>query len=410
MNLPLKIARRYFFSRKVSGVVHVISGISVLGVVVGTAALIIILSVFNGFEKLVVSLYNDFDPDIKVLPISGKHFVENRAAIDRLANINGVWAASPVIEENVLARYDDNQTFARIKGVEPAFLHTVGIDSAVFIGESVIQEGSFAYALVGMGVSGKLGINVYNDLRYLQLFIPKGDKKVIINPNRAFNKASIRPSGIFSLQREFDDKYIITPIGFAKSLTGKDKSISAIEINVDPQRDLGEVKAEVQAIVGDDFKVLDRFEQHSFLYRILRSEKMAVYLILSFVLLIAAFNLVASLSMLAIEKKKDITILNSMGLTKQGIESIFLSQGLLLSLGGATIGLLLGVFICLIQQYFGIIGLGGNSFVTDAYPVELKAADILLVFVTVLVIGWLASYIPAKNSMKSVNINELQTR
>ena len=273
MNLPLKIARRYFFSRKVSGVVHVISGISVLGVVVGTAALIIILSVFNGFEKLVVSLYNDFDPDIKVLPISGKYFPENPNAIEQLSAISGVLAASPVIEENVLARYDDNQTFARIKGVEPAFLHTVGIDSAVFIGESIIQEGNFPYALVGMGVSGKLGINVYNDLRHLQLFIPKGDKKVIINPKRAFNKASIRPSGIFSLQREFDDKYIVTPIDFAKSLTGKGALISAIEINVDAQTDLAIAKANVTKIVGKEFKVLDRFEQHGFLYRILRSEK-----------------------------------------------------------------------------------------------------------------------------------------
>lgn len=410
MNLPLKIARRYFFSRKVSGVVHVISGISVLGVVVGTAALIIILSVFNGFEQLVVSLYNDFDPDIKILPATGKYFPENQNAIDRLANIEGVLGASSVIEENVLARYDNNQTFARIKGVKPAFIHTIGIDSAVFIGESVIQEGSFAYALVGMGVSGKLGINVYNDRRYLQLFIPKGDKKVIINPKRAFNKASIRPGGIFSLQREFDDKYIITPLDFAKSLTGKGDAISSIEINLTPETDLAQAKAEAIAIVGPDFKVLDRFEQHGFLYRILRSEKMAVYLILSFVLLIAAFNLVASLSMLAIEKKKDITILNSMGLTRKGIESIFLGQGLLLSLGGAIIGLILGISICLLQQHFGLIGLGGNSFVTDAYPVELRGMDILLVFATVLVIGWLASYFPAKNSVKSVNINELQTR
>lgn len=409
MNLSFNIARKYFFSGKVSGVVHVISGISMLGVVVGTAALIIILSVFNGFENLVVSLYNSFDPDIKVLPHEGKFFEVDSSKIAELKQIEGVLVVSKVLEENVLARYDESQTFARIKGVEPDFIKTVGIDTTVFIGEPFVKQGNIPYALLGMGVSGKLGVNVYNDFRYLQLFIPKGDKKIIINPKRAFNKSAIRPSGIFSIQREFDDKYILTPYAFAEELTGKKGQFTSIEINVDQTVDLEKIRNEVEGILPN-LKVLDRFQQHSFLYKILRSEKTAVYLILTFVLIIAAFNLIASLSMLSIEKKKDITILASMGMHVKDIQRIFLTQGLMLSISGALIGLFIGGLLAILQEQYGLVGLGGTSFVTNAYPVELRWQDALLVLVTVLVIGFLASYIPARNSTKGIQINELQTR
>ena len=372
MNLSQNIARKYFFSSKVSGVVHVISGISMLGITVGTAALIIILSVFNGFENLVVSLYNSFDPDIKIMPIEGKFFEPDSSKIEELKQIDGVWSVSKVLEENVLARYNESQTFARIKGVEPSFLKTIGLDTAVFLGESTIKEGNIPYALLGMGVSGKLGVNVYNEFRYLQLFIPKGNKKVIINPTRAFNKAAIRPSGIFSIQREFDDKYIITPFAFAQDLTNRKNAVSSIEINISSEKKLAEIKAQVVQLFNGEYKVLDRFEQHQFLYKILRSEKSAVYLILTFVLIIAAFNLIASLSMLSLEKKKDITILSSMGLDHQNIRRIFLSQGLMLSFSGALIGLFLGGLICILQENYGLVSLGGTSFVADAYPVELR--------------------------------------
>ncbi|MGB0430664.1 MAG: FtsX-like permease family protein [Bacteroidia bacterium] len=409
MNLHINIARKYFFSGKVSGIVHIISAISMLGVVVGTAALIIILSVFNGFENLVISLYNSFDPDIKILPYEGKFFESDTTRIKALKNIDGVLTVSKVLEENVLARYEENQTFARIKGVEPDFIKTVGIDTTVFVGEPFVKQGNIPYALLGMGVSGKLAVNVYNDFRYLQLYIPKGDQKIILNPKRAFNRQVIRPSGIFSIQREFDDKYILTPYAFAEKLTGKKGQLSSIEINISQNADMQAVRQMVEKIYSD-FKVLDRFQQHSFLYKILRSEKMAVYLILTFVLLIAAFNLIASLSMLSIEKKKDITILSSMGMHVNDIQRIFLTQGMMLSLSGALIGLFIGGLLALLQEHYGLVGLGGTSFVTNAYPVELRWQDALLVFATVLAIGFLASYIPAKNSTKGIQINELQTR
>lgn len=410
MNLPFKIALRYFFSGKVSGVVHIISGISMLGVVVGSAALIIVLSVFNGFENLVVSMYDTFDPDIKVLPMDGKFFEQDDQVIEEIRLMQGVLALSPVLEENVLARYDENQTFARIKGIEPEFLPTLGLDTTVFIGDPIIANGNFPYALVGMGVSGKLGINVHNDFRFLQLYIPKGDRKVMLNPRRAFNKQSIRTSGIFSIQREFDDKYIITPLSFAKGLVGKSNELSALEVSLEKDANLEDVQKLIKEKMGANFKVLNRFEQHSFLYRILRSEKTAVFMILTFVLLIAAFNLVASLSMLAIEKKKDITILASMGMDQVRIKSIFFRQGLMLSISGAAIGIFIGSLICLLQQHFGLVKLGGNSFVTNIYPVELRWPDVLAVFVTVLIVGSLASWLPARNSVKSIQLNELQSR
>ena len=410
MNLPFKIARRYFFSGKISGVVHIISGISMLGVVVGSGALIVVLSVFNGFENLVVFMYNTFDPDLKVLPREGKFFAADDSTIKELRLLDNVMSMSPIIEENVLARYDKNQTFARIKGIEPEFLSTLGIDTTVFIGEPTIANGNFPYALLGMGISGKLGVNVYNDFRFLQLYIPKADKRVIINPRRAFNKQTIRPSGVFSIQREFDDKYILAPLDFVKVLTQKNDEYSSIEVSLVPGSNVSNIQEKVQEIMGDDFKVLNRFEQHSFLYRILRSEKMAVYMILTFVLLIAAFNLVASLSMLAIEKKKDITILSSMGLDARRIKAIFLQQGIMLSVAGAIIGIGLGSLLCYVQQEFGLVELGGQSFVTNIYPVKLHWPDVLIVFATVLVVGFIASWLPARNSIKSVQISELQSR
>lgn len=411
MNLSWKIARKYFFSGKVAGVVHVISGISMLGITIGTAALVIILSVFNGFEELVVSLYNSFDPDIKIESEKGKYFTYEKEWLNEIASIEDVSGVSPVIEENVLAKYSDNQTFAKIKGLDPQFLPTIGLDSAVFLGEPILQKDNFSYALVGMGVSGKLGLNIYSDFRYLQLFIPKHDKRVVINPRKAFNKASIRSSGVFSIQREFDDKYILLPLPFAASLVGRNSEITSIEVNVANSASLFDVQDQIKELMPkENFRVLNRFEQHAFLYRILRSEKSAVYLILTFVLLIAGFNLIGSLSMLAIEKKKDVAILGAMGMEGQLIRRVFLKQGIMLSMTGACIGMLLGIAVVLLQKQFGFVKLGGGSFVTESYPVFLNAADLIVIFITVSAIGFLGSYLPAIRAYKKVQIQELQSR
>lgn len=408
MNLAFKIARKYFFSGKINGVVHIISAISMLGVLVGTAALIIILSVFNGFESLVLSLYNTFDPDVKIMPAQGKYFSLSDEQKNKLDNLNGLIAYSPIIEENVLLRYGEEQTFAKIKGIEPHFLATTGIDTTVFLGSPLLFQNGRRQALVGMGVSAKLSISVYNDYASLKFYLPKADKKVILNPRKAFNEAKIAPGGIFSIQKDFDDKYVLTPYSFAADLTKHPNELTALELNFDKGFDLDKAKALCKKALGDGFIIQDRFEQHSFLYKILRSEKLAVYLILTFVLLIAAFNLIGSLTMLSIEKKKDVAIIASLGAERNLIKKVFLYQGLMLSFTGAFSGILIGTLICWIQQKYSIIQLGGGTFVTEAYPVEFNGTDHILVAITVFGIGYLASYFPAKTAANKIDYKQLQ--
>lgn len=410
MTATLTIARKYFFSPRVKGVVHIISGVTGLGIMVSTAALVIILSVFNGFEQLVVSLYNSFDPDVKIEPVGAKFLVVDSHLVHKIGKIPGVAGVSPVLEENILVKYSNKQTFARIKGIQPQYLHSVGMDSAVFVGEMTVAQGNNPLALIGMGVAGKLGVNIYDDFSQLQLFVPKADKKVIINPRRAFNQESIRPSGIFSIQREFDDKYLLVPLDFAQKLTGRAGQATAIEVNLDSNADMATVARQVAHIAPTGTQVLDRYRQHAFLYKILRSEKAVVFLILTFVLIIAAFNLVASLSMLSVEKKKDIAILSALGMSPSAIGRIFLVNGLLLSVGGALVGLVLGAILCWVQERYGVVGLGGTSFVTNSYPVDLRLGDVVLVFFTVLAIGVLASWLPSLRAAGQFQPTDLHVR
>jgi lipoprotein-releasing system permease protein len=406
----LTIARKYFFSSRVKGVVHVISGVTALGIMVSTAALVIILSVFNGFEQLVVSLYNSFDPDVKIIPVGNKYLPVDSQLVVEIGKVQGVSGVSPVLEENILAKYANKQTFARIKGLHPHFLHSIGMDSAVFVGEMKVNQGNNPYALIGMGVAGKLGVNIYDDFSQLQLYVPKADKKVIINPRRAFNQESIRPSGIFSIQREFDDKFLLVPLDFAQQLTGRPGQATAIEVNLDNSAHLPTVVDQIARLAPTGTQVLDRYQQHAFLYKILRSEKTVVFLILTFVLIIAAFNLVASLSMLSVEKKKDIAILNALGMSPPAIGRVFLFNGLLLSVGGALVGLALGTLLCWVQERFGVVGLGGTSFVTNSYPVDLRFGDVALVFFTVLAIGLLSSWLPSMRAANQFQPTDLHMR
>lgn len=409
MNLPLRIARKYFFSKKVNSVVNLISGVSLVGVSVGSAALIILLSVFNGFENLVISLYNAFDSDYKVELKEGKYFEVHDSIITHIASWDEVAMTTPVIEENVMALYDEHQSIATIKGIKPDYLITTGLDSAtVYAGNSTLQKGAQAFALVGSGIASKLRLNVYNQFALLELYMPK-DKNIILNYAKAFNKRRIRPAGVFSIQKEFDDQYIVLPYAFAEDLTEKKQQATSIEINVKTSvtRDMA---PEIAAVFGSDFVVKNRQEQHSFIHKILNSEKLAVYLILSFVLLIAAFNLVGTLTMLAIEKKKDVAILTSMGMTQRHLQRVFTLHGLIMAFTGATVGIGLGTLLCYIQMQYGIITIPGATFVASAYPVAFNGTDHLAVFATVMAIGFLASWLPARAMSRKVDLRELQVR
>lgn len=390
--------------------VNLISGISLFGVSIGTAALIVILSVFNGFENLVISLYDSFDSEFKVEPLQGKYFEVNGSQLDEIESWPGVSAVTPVIEENVLAKFNDKQTLATMKAIYPAYLSTVGLDTHnVYVGDVSIFDGVNHLAIVGSGVASKLDLNIYDQFNSMQLYIPKA-KKVVLNPRRAFSKMNIRPSGVFSIQKEFDDKYIVLPYNFGADLALKPNQATSIEVNIEKGVNPSPIRQKLSALFGPDFDVKNRQEQHSFIHKILNSEKFFVYLILSFVLLIAAFNLVGTLTMLAIEKKKDVAILSSLGMDAVGLQRVFALHGLIMSFTGAMIGLGVGTLMCYLQMKFEIITIPGATFVANAYPVAFNGYDHLLVLGTVAVIGFLASWLPSKNIGKQVDLSQLQVR
>lgn len=393
--LAFDIAKRYLVAKKSHQAVNVISIVSVIGVTVGTMALIIVLSVFNGFGSLVMNLYDSFDPDIKITAVYSKTFHPDSAGIEKIRKIDGIRSVNISLEENALLRYREKQTIATIKGVSEGFLSNTAISNKLIEGKPVLQQGDSNFALVGGQIAYMLGMRIDDPFHALGIYIPKRGAKPesSIDPSEAFTNLNIRAAGIFAIQQDFDSKYVIVPLRFARELIGREENISAIEVSIQKATDIQRVTSDITQITGDKYSVKDRYHQHDFLYKIISSEKLAVFLILGFILLIATFNVVGSLTMLIIEKKKDIASLISMGADLKMVKRIFLLEGLLISLSGAIIGLILGGIICWIQLTFGIIKLeNAESFVVDSYPVLMQPLDFLLVFITVFMIGALASW------------------
>lgn len=362
---------------------------------VGSLGLILVLSVFNGFEGLVLSLYNSFNPDYTIVAREGKSFVPDSTKMKSLRQLSGIRAVSAVVEENAILTYADRQYIATVKGVEPGYGSLTGLDSAMYYGVFELSSGEENYAIVGLGIEQALGINYHDPFGLLNIYVPRKDKSAVINPEDAFNRAPIRPMGSFAIQAEFDSKFLYVPIRFARWLTDYDRQISYLEVATVEGVDQDVMQEQIQQLMGDGFEVSNRLQQNKVLYRVMRTEKWAVYAILTFILIVAAFNIVGSLSMLVIEKRKDIAILKTMGADKTLIRNIFLLEGTLLSLIGCGAGFLIAVVIILLQMKFALLKIGGGSFVIDAYPVQMKSADFLLVFVTVLSIGLLASWFPS---------------
>jgi len=330
MNLPFFIARRYFFSRKIPNVIHIISGISLLGIMVVSFALITILSAFNGFEDVVNRLYNTFDSSVKIIPAKGKYLLPDSAKISEISKIRGITAMSGVIEDGALLIYHDRQAFCTIKAIEPSYLHSMHIDSMVFLGDAVLHEDHRDYTIIGAGIAGKLNIAGADELHPIQVYVAKKGKMTILNPENALNMKNILCSGIFSVQQDFDNKYILMPIDFARELLDEPNKVTSIEINLDSTANINKTIERISYIMGSDYQVLDRQHQQPVLYRVMKIEKLAVYLVLSFVLLIAIFNLIGALLMLAIEKKKDMAVLISMGGNSALIRNIIFFEGILL--------------------------------------------------------------------------------
>ena len=401
MNLPLIFARRYFVSKKSSNAINIISWVSVLGILVGSLGLILVLSVFNGFEGLVISLYNSFNPDFTITAKPGKSFIPDSSSLTALGNIEGVRAVSKVIEENALLTYGDKQYIATIKGVDTNYGEITGIDSSMYEGIFLLKQGNLQFAVLGAGIDQSLGVNYEDPFGFITVYVPKKGTSGVINPEDAFNREVIKPAGSFAIQAEFDSKYIFVPLEFARQLTGYSKEVSALEVALSPVANADAVQKKVEALFGKNFDVRNRLEQNVTLYKVMKTEKWAVYAILTLILIIAAFNIIGSLSMLVIEKKKDISILRTLGADEKLIRGIFLSEGLLLTFIGCFSGFFMAIILIILQQKFQLLKISGGSFVIDAYPVEMKTGDFLLVFFTVMIIGFVAAWFPSYRASKT---------
>ncbi len=397
MNVELFIAKRYLLSKKKRNVINIISIISVVGVATVTMALIVILSVFNGFDGMVKSMFNYFAPDIKIMPAKGKSFEVDTRFV-QIKNLKQVRYYSEVIEENVLLQYSDKQHIGKIKGVEESYKHISGLDTALTEGEFALHKGDLNYAVIGYGVAYYLSLSLMNE-EPLIIWAPKIGTKVSMNPDKDFVRKRIMPSGIFSVNQEFDVKYVITPIEFARELLDYGNKISFVELKLDKSLSETEKKAlqtQIKQLLGPNFEVKNRYQQQQFLNQIMNSEKIAIFLILSFILIIASFNIIGSITMLIIEKHEDIQTLKSMGASKQFASRIFMYSGWLISGTGALIGFVLGVALLLAQIHFSLVTFPINNLMVTAYPVEMQFWDFVFVFVIVLLIGFLASIFPVK--------------
>jgi len=402
LNTSVYIAKRYLFSGKKMHAINIISGISMLGVLIGSAALIIILSVFNGFEKVILSLYSNFTPEIKIETRLGKTFDPNTPYFNALHKDARIFSYTEVLEEKVLIRYGDKPFLGTIKGVSDDFLKNKRLDSTVQIGSFTLKSGGRDFAVIGTTIQANLGINVHDNLSPMEIFSPRRGVVNSANPLNEFVVRSINASGVFAIQQEFDD-ILVTPIEFARDLLDQPKEISSIELTYKRGTNLTSVQNKIKDEIGDKFTVKNRKEQNTELYKTLNYERWSIFMILTFVLIIAIFNIIGSLTMLVIDKRQDIAILSSLGANKQTIQGIFFFEGMMISLIGCIAGIVLGLAFCLVQQHFGLIKMGAQMSVIDAYPVDLDIANFVLVFLTVGAISVIASGISARLSIKGLD-------
>ena len=396
MKLSLYIAKRYLFAKKSRNAINIISAVSVAGVAVGTMALIIILSVFNGLETMVSAIFNTFDPDIKITASEGKTFIADTARLKLLANVDGLSCYSLTIEDNALLKYGSRQYIATIKGIDDNYAMVSNIDSSMWEGVFMLRnDKGRPYAIPGLGVATYLGIRV-NFITPLEILFPKKSEGTNITAENSLNQKFIFPSGIFQVEKEYDSKYVYIPIDLARELTENEKGVSTIEIRFKQNADPRDVQKEIIKIFGKGFKVQNRYEQQAIFYKVMRSERLAIFFILTLILVIASFNIIGSLTMLIIEKERDIEILKSLGADNNLIRKIFIFEGWMISIIGAFSGIILGFIVCWLQQTYGFVKLNSQSLIMDSYPVVLKMKDFIIVPGTVLLIGYWAAWYPVR--------------
>lgn len=397
MNISLFIARRYLFSKKNKNAINYITTVSVILVAFVTMALIIAMSVFNGLTILITSMFSSFDPEIKVQSAYGRVFSAD-SVIQIIREIPEVAYITPVLEEDVLFVYAQKQLVGKLKGVGEQYAKTCPVDSMILSGEFVLQQNGIEYICVGQGVAQSLSVGLqFRDV--MHMYAPYRDKSSSINPMEDFNKEYAYARSIFSVQMDIDNMYVLSSLQLAQRLLEySNNQISAIELKCAKNADYKKVANALQQKLGDSYRVRDREKQHEFLYKITQSEKLITFLLVTLILIIASFSIVGALTMLIIDKKRDIAILASMGAQRTLLQRIFVIEGWLISISGAVIGIVVGVCVILLQQHFGLLKLHGNSssFIVEAYPVLLQLPDILYVVSMVLGVGFLAAYIPVR--------------
>ncbi|MBN1182481.1 MAG: FtsX-like permease family protein [Bacteroidales bacterium] len=397
-------------AKKSHNAINIISAISVGVVTLVAMALIVILSVFNGFDQLVQSLFSTFNPDLKILPVEGKVFLPDSAVYRQIKQVEGIYFISEVLEENALLKYGDKQYIATVKGVDDVYVHVNGIDSMIVEGDFILKQGKDDFAVIGQGIAYYLSVGL-NFINPIIIYVPKRSEYITYNPEQAFNREYLFPSGIFSIEQDFDSKYILVPLDFARKLLDYENEISALEIKIDPGYDATRIENKIVSILGSNYKVQNRYEQNEIFYKVMKSEKWAIFFIFCIILIVASFNMVGSLTMLIIEKKEDIATLRSLGATDQLIRKIFLVEGWLISLTGAFFGLILGSLICWGQQKFEWVKLkGSGSFVIDAYPVDFQWLDLFSVLGIVAFIGFIAAWYPVRYISKRYMQSNLHIR
>lgn len=407
MNFPFFIARRYLFSKKSTNAINIISGISMVGVAVATMALVIVLSVFNGFHDLVASFFTNFDPQIEVVPTRGKSAPADDPALTTIKAMPEVLVATECVTDQALAYYDGRQAMVNVMGVDDNFAQLTHINSILYgQGEFCLQAANLQYGVPGIRLAQTLDLGAQWD-GFLTIFAPQREGQLIDMASDADGFVAdslISPGVVFSVnQAKYDRDYLITSIGFARRIFQMQGMVTSLKLKLKPGADLDAVKQRMQQVAEGRFRVLDRFEQQADTFRIMQIEKVLAYLFLTFILLVACFNIIGSLSMLIIDKKADVQTLRNLGADNRTIARIFLFEGRMISAIGAIVGILLGLLLCWLQQQFGLVSMGESSgtFVVNAYPVSVHYGDVFIVLVTVLVVGWVAAWYPVRKNFTS---------
>ena len=402
MRLPLFIANRYLLGKKSHNLINIITWISIVGISVGSFALIVVLSAFNGLEQVISSMNSRLAPDLQVAPAKGKTLDLTSFPLGKIEEMPGVTYVVPTITEDALFRADDKQHIGQVKGVGVAYQEIERMDELIHGGvDLMLSDGNQDYAIPGSGVAWHLGINTYSPYAMMRVYVPKRGNASQLSLENGFNTGVLTAQSVFVTEQEIDEQLVLVPFDWLSNLLEYHDKASNVELFLAPKADVNKIKKDVKALLGEGYFVKDQQEQQETLYKIMRSEKWAVYAILTFILILATFNVVGSLSMLMIDKRKDTGILKAMGADSGLIQRIFMHEGLLIAVAGGIIGLLLGIVVVLLQQRFGFVKFGhGGSYIVDAYPVLLKLKDVLLVFATILVVGCTSAFLTVRHAMR----------